>query len=83
MTREGGNGGGQTFVRVFDRSDRRAVAIRLYEDFVWTIGEPIDLSPLDLFGDRVEFTFAEGEGGYRIESIAKSEKMEAPMEKTP
>jgi Cu(I)/Ag(I) efflux system protein CusF len=40
--------------------------------------------PKDLkIGDRVEFTFAEGEGGYRIESITKLESMEAHKERTP
>lgn len=55
FTRDGGNGGGATFVRVFDRSSKSAVSIRTYEETAWLIGDAIDLAPLDLFGERVEF----------------------------
>lgn len=58
FTRDGGNGGGATFVRVFDRSSRRAVSIRTYWETAWMIGEGIDLAPLDLFGERVAFELA-------------------------
>jgi hypothetical protein len=54
FTREGGNGGGATFVRVFDRSSKRAVSIRTYHDTAWVIGDAIDLAPLDLFEKRME-----------------------------
>jgi hypothetical protein len=54
----GGGGGSATFVRLYDRSASRGVSIRLYDDAAWTIGEPIDLGPLDLFGDRTEFMLA-------------------------
>src|SRR5205085_698025 len=55
FTRDGGNGGGATFVRVFDRSSRRAVSIRTYYETAWMIGDAIDLAPLDLFAKRVDF----------------------------
>jgi hypothetical protein len=58
FTREGGNGGGATFVRVFDRSSKRAVSIRTYDETAWMIGDALDLAPLDLFGERVEFKLA-------------------------
>lgn len=54
FTREGGNGGSATFVRVFDRSGRRAVSIRTHYETAWMIGDAIDLAPLDLFEKRVE-----------------------------
>jgi hypothetical protein len=54
FTREGGNGGGATFVRVFDRISRRAASIRTHHETAWMIGDAIDLAPLDLFGKRVE-----------------------------
>ena len=44
-------GGGQTFVRVFDGD--RAVSIAIDRDQVWTIGE-VDLAPLDLL-DFLEY----------------------------
>jgi hypothetical protein len=53
----GGGGGSATFIRVFDRRASRGASIRLNYD-VSTIGEPIDLTPLDLFGDRTEFKLA-------------------------
>lgn len=55
FTREGGNGGGATFVRVFERSSRRAVSIRTHWETAWMIGDPIDLASLDLFEKRVDF----------------------------
>ncbi len=54
-TREGGNGGSATVVRVFDRSTSRAMSIPLWSNAVWTIGEPFDLTPLDLFAQRTEY----------------------------
>lgn len=55
MTREGGEGRSMTIVRVFDRSTSRAVSIPLWHPAVWSIGEPFDLSPLDLFAQRTNF----------------------------
>ncbi|MBA2540301.1 MAG: hypothetical protein H0V17_11740 [Deltaproteobacteria bacterium] len=57
MTREGGSGRSMTFVRVFDRSTQRAVSIPLYSTGVWMVGD-VDLSPLDLFAQRVEYKLA-------------------------
>ena len=54
----GGGGGSVTVVRLFERSTSRGVSVRLHGDEAWTIGEPIDLAPLDLFGDRTEFKLA-------------------------
>jgi hypothetical protein len=53
-TRDGGNGGGLTVVRLYDRSTAQGVSIRLSGQDVWVIGEPLDLSALDLFSQRTE-----------------------------
>lgn len=55
MTREGGNGGSAKVVRLFDRSTSRAVSLQLWSRDVYTIGAPVDLSPLDLFAHRVTY----------------------------
>ena len=54
LTREGGEGRSITIIRVFDRETRCAVSIPLHHSAVWMLGE-LDLSPLDLFAERVSF----------------------------
>jgi hypothetical protein len=55
MTREGGNGGSAMVVRLFDRSAARGVSFQLHSNDVYLMGEPVDLSPLDLFAHRVSY----------------------------
>ena len=51
----GGGGGSATVLRLFDRSAARGVSVRLCGREVFTIGEPVELSPLDLFAQRVDY----------------------------
>src|SRR5262249_45646471 len=42
----------------FDRSTSRGVSVHVGSTKAWTIGEPTDLAPLDLFAQRTSFKLA-------------------------